>query len=67
MYAINTVLAVIVAFKAPERGQAFPIWVAKTFTVGGLAYDQLMQLPTLAEIEKSKSVKGARATPSKKR
>jgi hypothetical protein len=68
VYTINTVLAVLVAlFKAPERGQPVPLWVAKTFSVGGLAYDQLMQLPTLKEIEKAKSAKGARAPKSNKK
>lgn len=62
VYTINTALAALVAiFKAPERGQPVPLWVIKTFSVGGLAYDQLMQLPTLEELEKAKSVKGARA------
>jgi hypothetical protein len=66
VYSINTVLAVMAAFKAPERGQPIPLWVAKTFSVGGLAYDQLMQLPTLEEIERAKSVKGKRALKNKK-
>lgn len=48
-YAVNLVLAVVAAFKAGERGQPALLWVAKTFSVGGLAYDQLMQLPTLDE------------------
>jgi hypothetical protein len=55
-------LAVAVALKlAPDRGQPVFLWVMKTFSVGGLALDQLMQLPTLEEIEKAKSVKGSRA------
>mmetsp|Transcript_23390 Transcript_23390/g.54329 ORF Transcript_23390/g.54329 Transcript_23390/m.54329 type:complete len:281 (-) Transcript_23390:577-1419(-) len=45
VYAINTVLAVIAIFKAMERGQPVAIWVCKTFFVGGLAYDQLTQIP----------------------
>ena len=61
VYAINAVLAVFAVFKARERGQPIPLWVAKTFGVGGLAYDQLTQLPTLEEIERVKAVKGARA------
>jgi len=65
VYAINTVLAVIAAFKAPGRGQPVSLWVAKTFSIGGLAYDQLMQLPTLEEIERVKSVKGKRALKNK--
>jgi hypothetical protein len=62
IYAINTVLAVIVALKvAPDRGQPILLWVIKTFSVGGLAFDQLMQQPTLEEVKKAKAVKGARA------
>jgi hypothetical protein len=66
VYAINTVLAILVAFQAPGRGQPVPLWAIKTFSVGGLAYDQFMQLPT-KEIEKANAVKGARASKSKKR
>ena len=66
MYAINAILAAIVAVKvAPDRGQPTFLWIMKTFTVGGLAFDQLMQLPTLIEIEKAKSVKGSRAIKKK--
>jgi ABC-type Fe3+-siderophore transport system permease subunit len=61
VYAVNIVLAVIAAFKAPERGQPVPLWVAKTLAVGGIAYDQLTQLPTLDEIEELKNRNGARA------
>lgn len=67
VYAINVVLAVLSIFKAQERGQPVPLWVAKTFTVGGLAYDQLTQLPTTAEIERAQSIKGARALKNRKR
>ena len=67
VYAINTVLAVVAAFKAPERGQPVPLWAIKTFSVGGLAYDQLMQLPTLEEIERAKNVKGKRALKNSKK
>ena len=67
VYAINTVLAIVAAFKAPERGQPVPLWVVKTFSVGGLAYDQLTQLPTLEEIERVKSVKGKRALKNKRK
>ena len=67
MYAINTILAVLAAFKAMERGQPVPLWVAKTFTVGGLAFDQLTQLPTLEAIEKARSVKGKRAVKTPKK
>jgi hypothetical protein len=66
VYAINFVLAVLSVFKAGERGQPAFLWVAKTFSVGGLAYDQLTQLPTLEEIEKAKARKGARALKKKK-
>lgn len=61
MYAINALLAAVAFFKAGERGQPQLLWVAKTFSVGGLAYDQLTQLPTTEEIEKAKSRKGARS------
>ncbi len=66
MYAVNIVLAVMAAFKAPERGQPIPLWVAKTVAVGGIAYDQLTQLPTLDEIKELKNRKGARAVKNKK-
>ena len=65
IYSINTVLAVLAAFKAGERGQPAPLWIAKTFTVGGLAYDQLTQLPTIEEMEKAKARKGKRALKNK--
>lgn len=58
MYSINAVLAVMSIFKATERGQPVPLWISKTFAVGGLAFDQLNQLPTLEEIEVAKSLKG---------
>lgn len=67
VYAINTVLAIVSIFKAQERGQPVPLWVTKTFLVGGLAYDQLTQLPTTAEIERVQAVKGARALKNQKR
>ncbi|CAB9505843.1 expressed unknown protein [Seminavis robusta] len=44
-YTINAILAVLAVFKAGERGQPIPLWVVKTLSVGGLAYDQLTQLP----------------------
>ena len=66
MYAINSILAILVAVKiAPDRGQPASLWIMKTFSVGGLAFDQLMQLPTLAETEKAMAVKGARALKKK--
>lgn len=56
-YAINLVLAVLAAYKAGERNQPTLLWVAKTFSVGGLAYDQLTQLPTCEEPEHAKPSK----------
>ena len=67
VYAINIVLAVMAVFKAGERGQPALLWVAKTFSVGGLAFDQLTQLPTLEEIEKAKARKGKRALKNRKK
>jgi hypothetical protein len=67
VYFINAVLAGLVVFKAPERGQPLGLWIPKTLAVGGLAFDQLMQLPTLDEIEKAKAVKGRRAIKNKKK
>jgi hypothetical protein len=61
VYAINAVLAVFATFAAGERGQSKALWGIKTFSVGGLAYDQLTQLPTLAQVEAAKSRKGKRA------
>lgn len=67
IYLINTVLAVLAVFKANERGQSALLWAVKTFSVGGLALDQLTQLPTLAEVEEVKNRKGARAIKNKKK
>ena len=67
MYLINVVLAVLSAFKAMERGQPVALWVTKTLSVGGLAYDQLTQLPTLEQIEEAKAVKGKRALKNRKK
>lgn len=66
MYAINVALAISTVFKAKERGQPISLWVMKTVGVGGLAYDQLTQLPTIEQIEKAKAVKGKRALKNKK-
>jgi hypothetical protein len=66
VYSVNMVLAVIAAFKCKDRGQPVPLWVAKTVFVGGVAYDQLTQLPTFAEIEEEKNRKGARAAKNNK-
>ena len=51
IYGVNLVMAVIAAFSAPGRNQPALLWGAKTFAVGGIAYDQLMQIPTPAELE----------------
>ncbi|KAL3762507.1 hypothetical protein ACHAW5_008433 [Stephanodiscus triporus] len=50
IYLINAVLAVIAAISAPSRNQPALLWGAKTFAVGGIAYDQLMQIPTPEEL-----------------
>ena len=49
IYLINTILAVFAAMSAPSRNQSAILWGAKTFAVGGIAYDQLMQIPTPEE------------------
>lgn len=67
IYLINTILAVLATFKANERGQSAGLWAAKTFSVGGLALDQLTQLPTLKEVEELENRKGARAIKKKKK
>mmetsp|Transcript_12593 Transcript_12593/g.19408 ORF Transcript_12593/g.19408 Transcript_12593/m.19408 type:complete len:391 (+) Transcript_12593:66-1238(+) len=51
IYGINLVMAVIAALSAPGRNQPALLWGAKTFAVGGIAYDQLMQIPTPKEVE----------------
>ncbi len=51
----------LAVFKANERGQSPGLWAAKTFSVGGLAFDQLTQLPTLKETEELLNRKGKRA------
>jgi hypothetical protein len=51
IYGVNLVLAVIAALSAPGRNQPALLWGAKTFAVGGIAYDQLMQIPTPEELE----------------
>jgi hypothetical protein len=61
VFAINIVLAVFSVFEAQKRGQSIPLWAAKTFAVGGIAYDQLTQLPTTEEVERAQAVKGARS------
>lgn len=49
VYAINAVLAVLAFLSASERNQSPALWGAKTFAVGAIAYDQLMQIPTPGE------------------
>ena len=66
IYAVNAVLAVLATFKAGERGQSAVLWGIKTFSVGGLAYDQLTQLPTLEQVAEAKSRKGKRALKKKR-
>mmetsp|Transcript_2279 Transcript_2279/g.4318 ORF Transcript_2279/g.4318 Transcript_2279/m.4318 type:complete len:410 (+) Transcript_2279:81-1310(+) len=51
IYLINTILAVLAAISAPSRKQPPLLWGAKTFAVGGIAYDQLMQIPTPEELK----------------
>lgn len=60
VYLINTVLAVLAIFEADKRSQPKALWAAKTFTVGGLAFDQLTQLPTKEQLAKSKGRKSGR-------
>ena len=50
VYLVNAVLAVLAAISAPSRNQPSLLWGAKTFAVGGIAYDQLMQIPTPEEL-----------------
>jgi hypothetical protein len=50
IYTINAVLAIVAAGSAPGRNQSAILWAAKTFAVGGIAYDQLMQIPTPEEL-----------------
>ena len=61
IYAVNVVMAILATFKAGERGQNPLLWGVKTVAVGGLAFDQLTQLPTTEEVERRRSVKGKRA------
>ena len=65
IYLVNAVLAVFATFKANERGQSALLWGVKTFSVGGLAFDQLTQLPTLKEAQELENRKGARAVKKK--
>jgi len=65
VYSINFVLAIFAAFKAEGRGQPAVLWIGKVLTVGGLAFDQFTQLPTLEEVEAVKARKGKRALKNK--
>ncbi len=65
IYLVNTVLAVFATFKANERGQSALLWGVKTFSVGGLVFDQFTQLPTLKEVQELENIKGARAVKKK--
>jgi len=67
VYAINAVLAILAIFKAGERGQPSLLWAAKTFTTGGLAFDQLTQIPTTEQVQAMKAKKGKRAIKKPKR
>lgn len=67
IYAVNVVMAILATFKAGERGQSPLLWGVKTVAVGGLAFDQLSQLPTTEQIERRRSVKGKRALGKNKR
>jgi hypothetical protein len=66
VYLINAVMAFLALGKASERGQSSLLWAVKTFSVGGIAYDQLTQLPTLEAVEKAKGQKGKRALKNRK-
>eukprot|EP00535_Pseudo-nitzschia_heimii_P004814 CAMPEP_0197184346 /NCGR_PEP_ID=MMETSP1423-20130617/9684_1 /TAXON_ID=476441 /ORGANISM="Pseudo-nitzschia heimii, Strain UNC1101" /LENGTH=371 /DNA_ID=CAMNT_0042635139 /DNA_START=44 /DNA_END=1159 /DNA_ORIENTATION=- len=61
IYSINVLLSIVTVFKAIERDQPVKLWVAKTLTVGGLALDQLTQLPTKEQIAAAEARKGKRA------
>lgn len=66
-YTINAALAAYAALCANQRGQPVLLWVTKTLSVGGLALDQLTQLPTLQQIQEAEARKGARALKKNKR
>jgi len=42
---INLLMALGTGVVVEKKGQKWPLWFAKTLVVGGLAFDQLMQLP----------------------
>jgi hypothetical protein len=66
IYGINVLLCGVTFFKARARDQPILLWMAKTLSVGGLALDQLTQLPTTEEVEIAKARKGKRALPNRK-
>ncbi len=66
VYSVNAVLAVVATFKAEERGQPKALWAMKTFGVGGLAFDQLTQLPTKEQMAKLKRQGTANKTRGRK-
>jgi len=67
VYFVNALIAVVSVFKAKERGQPVSLWIVKCFTVGGIAYDQLTQIPTLEEVEEARNRKGKRALKNRKK
>eukprot|EP00550_Attheya_septentrionalis_P010220 CAMPEP_0198299694 /NCGR_PEP_ID=MMETSP1449-20131203/45599_1 /TAXON_ID=420275 /ORGANISM="Attheya septentrionalis, Strain CCMP2084" /LENGTH=331 /DNA_ID=CAMNT_0044001321 /DNA_START=96 /DNA_END=1091 /DNA_ORIENTATION=- len=67
IYFINLGMGVMAGLKASERNQSPILWAVKTFSVGAIAYDQLMQLPTTDQIEQAKARKGSRALNKPKR
>jgi len=66
IYGINVLLCGVTFFKARARDQSVLLWMAKTLSVGGLALDQLSQLPTTEEVEIAKARKGKRALSNRK-
>lgn len=67
IYGINALLTIVAFFKARERDQPAALWMSKTLTVGGLALDQLSQLPTTKEIEAAKARKGKRSLANRRK
>ena len=53
-YTINAVLAVLAVFRAAEKRLPVPFWTAKTFLLGGLAFDELNRSPAQALKKKRK-------------
>jgi hypothetical protein len=67
IYGINFLLAIVTIFRAQERGQPLSVWIPKTLVVGGLALDQLTQLPTLAESAQQQQQKKKKKTSTNRR